>query len=179
MKRQNIWFSTVFFSCFQFLSSCDDLNRTSDFVPCPAEIAKRALEYALEYSHNDTEYEWGGQEPLRSIRIDCSGLIVNCYNYAIAETMFSLPFYDAAVINFYKEWSVPTNNPRSGDLIFMGEDKNNPSHMSLFVKTEGGNIYFVDSTLKPEDGINGVSERNYPKSDKRFLSFGVLLLCKQ
>jgi hypothetical protein len=140
------------------------------------DVAKRSLEYAIEYSKADTEYELGGQDLLKSIKIDCSGLVVNCYKYAITGTNYSLPFNDTAVISFYREWSVPTINPRPGDLVFMGEDKNNPTHMCLFVNREEGNIFFVDATLKEEEYVNGVSERFYPENNERFLSFGVLLL---
>jgi hypothetical protein len=179
MQTRIIRYLPFFLSCLQVLLSCDDLSRSSEFTPCPSAIAQKALEYAVECAHADTEYEWGGQDLLRSIKIDCSGLVVNSYNYAAAGSGFGLPFHDAAVINFYNTWSIPTINPRPGDLIFMGEDKNNPSHMSLFVKNENGNIYFIDSTLKPEEGINGVSERYYAENDGRFLSFGIVLLEKQ
>jgi hypothetical protein len=169
------WIIFLFIFCSLFIS-CDHSNPSVELEPCPSDIAQQALEYAIEYSSADTEYEWGGQDLLRAIKIDCSGLVVNCYKYAVAGTSYELPFYDTAVINFYNEWSVPTVNPRPGDLIFMGEDSSNPTHMGLFVKKKDGNIYFIDSTLKPEDGINGVSERYYPENDGRFLSSGIIKL---
>jgi hypothetical protein len=58
----------------------------------------------------------------------------------------------------------------------MGDDKKNPTHISLFMNSDDTNIYFIDSTLKPEENIDGVSIRNYPKDDNRFLSFGILLI---
>jgi hypothetical protein len=128
----------------------------------------------------DTEYEWGGQDFLEKdgiIKIDCSGLIVNCFKYATTGTKYSLLFDDAAVIDFYAEWTLKTNEPKPGDLIFMGEDKNiPPTHMSIFVRIDNENIYFIDATLKEEGGINGVNERHYPKDDKRFISFARLIL---
>jgi hypothetical protein len=145
-------------------------------IQCPSWIADNALKYASEYSNADTQYEWGGQDKLRSIKIDCSGLVVNCYGYALTDTKYTLPFNDASVIDLYKQWSVNTVYPRPGDMIFMGDDKNNPTHISLLVKKENGYIYFVDSTLKSEDNIDGVSERFYKEEDDRFLSFGILLL---
>jgi hypothetical protein len=48
--------------------------------------------------------------------------------------------------------------------------------MSIFVKKEDGNIYFIDSTYKPENELNGVTERYYPEDDPKFLSYGILLL---
>jgi hypothetical protein len=155
-------------------------NPSSEFTNCPANIAGRALYFGYEYAGNDTEYLWGGQDWLpRTIRVDCSGLVVNCYKYAIAGTRFRLPFYDAAVIDFYTRWSVPTKNPRPGDLIFMGDDKNKPpTHICLFVRREGGTIYFIDATDRYEgdEYINGVSERHYSENDPRILGYGLLQL---
>jgi hypothetical protein len=144
--------------------SCDNgiINDDSiHLVKCPSGIAEKALLYAVEYSHSETEYEYGRQDPIRAIKIDCSGLIVNCYDYATRGTNYFLAFQDAAVIDFYQKWTIKTDNPRPGDLIFMGEDKDSPTHMSIFVRKENSCIYFIDSTYKPEDEINGVSERYY------------------
>jgi cell wall-associated NlpC family hydrolase len=159
------------------LFSCqNDVSISSNLVECPAGIAERALFYAYNYSKADTEYELGGQDMLRAIRVDCSGLVVNCYKYATINTSYYLPFNDAAVINFYQEWTIETRTPKPGDLIFMGNDKNEPSHMAIFVENKGGNIYFIDSTRRPENGIAGVTKRYYAETDNRFLSFGILLL---
>jgi hypothetical protein len=166
-----ILISILIVSC----SPLDD-NDTFELIECPGTIAEKALSYAIEYSQKDTQYEYGGQDHLRSIKIDCSGLTANCYMYATINTGYFLPFADAAVIDFYKNWTIETNNPRPGDLIFMGDNKNMPTHMSIYVKVSNENIYFIDSTFKPEEGINGVSERFYRKDDPRFLSYGVLLL---
>jgi hypothetical protein len=163
------------------LISCetDTINDDSIYlVECPPEIVEKALLYAIEYSQVETEYEYGGQDYLRSIKIDCSGLIVNCYNYALKGTDYILPFQDSAVINFYQKLTIKTDNPRPGDLIFMGEDRDYPTHMSIFVRKENDCIYFIDSTYKPEDGVDGVSERYYHENDSRFLSLGILLVGK-
>lgn len=167
------------FTCFIFFSCSLKIEEKQILTECPELIAKKALDYAYEYSCADTEYEWGGRDPLRSIKVDCSGLVFNCYDYAVSCTEYSLPFQNATVSTFFKNWSVTTNDPKSGDLIFMGDDKNNPTHISLFVKNDGVNIYFIDSTLKQEDNINGVSERFYKFDDYRFLSYGKLLLYKK
>jgi hypothetical protein len=173
--------STIFYAlflCLIFFSCKNDVVTSGLFVECPVDIAGSALLYASEYSKADTEYAWGGQDMLRSVKVDCSGLIVNCYKYAVENTQYYLPFDDAAVINFYQDWTVETDFPRPGDLIFMGDDKNMPSHMAIFCKRENGTIYFIDSTLKPEEEIDGVSQRSYVESDPRFLSFGIVLLGK-
>jgi hypothetical protein len=174
-------FLAIFITIFAFLSCDNSMGEMPDriiynkLIECPAEIADKALYYANKYVYTDTEYEYGGQDLLRAIRIDCSGLIVNCYKYAIAETGFVLPFNDAAVIDFFKTWTVKTAEPRPGDVIFMG-DTDIPTHISIFSKIENECIYFVDATYKLEDNIDGVSERNYHMADNRFLSFGRLLI---
>jgi hypothetical protein len=163
---------------FIFIISCNLETTnvgTADFVQCPENIAQKALQYAVEYAQSDTEYQLGGQDLLRTIKIDCSGLVVNCYKYAVMDTDYSLLFQDAAVIDFYSKWTIKTENPRPGDIIFMG-NSDVPDHMSFFVKEENGSIYFIDSTLKENESINGVSERNYPSNDARFISFGVMKL---
>ena len=152
-------------------------SESSVLVETPDDIAANALLAAIEYTEADTIYEWGGQDLLSVIKIDCSGLIVNCYKYAIEGRGYTLPFTDSAVINFYKSWTVPTGNPRPGDLIFMSEGTTEtPTHISIYVKQEAGLIYFIDSTKK--EGIDGVTERSYSADDYRFFSFGRLLLIK-
>jgi hypothetical protein len=87
-----------------------------------------------------------------------------------------LPFYDAAVIDFFTQWSTATLSPRPGDLIFMGTNKNRPTHMCLYVREDDEYIYFIDSNTIPSINVNGVSERFYPKNYTGFLSFGRLLI---
>jgi hypothetical protein len=94
----------------------------------------------------------------------------------VRDTQYYLPFNDAAVANFYREWTTETVSPRPGDLIFMSDDKDVPTHMAIFSREEDNYIFFIDSTLKPENNINGVSERFYHKTDDRFIGFGKLKL---
>jgi len=148
----------------------------AQLIRCPDQIAFNALEYAKEYVNSDTQYEWGGRDPLRSIKVDCSGLIIKCYEYAVSGTNYSLPFQNATVSTLFNKWSIETDSPRQGDIIFMGDDKNNPTHVSIYVDSDGTNIYFIDSTIKQEENIDGVSVRSYLKNDYRFLSFGILLI---
>jgi|GEM_PF-883852 len=151
-------------------------------ISCPSEIATRALFFAKEYKNRETIYEWGGRDGLRSIGIDCSGLIVRCYRYAVSEvTGYSLTFENATVETLFNKHSFKTDNPVAGDLIFMGdEDESFPTHIALYVKIVNNNIYFIDSTKK--DGaapINGVTERFYNKDDKRFKSFAKIKVLRQ
>jgi hypothetical protein len=58
----------------------------------------------------------------------------------------------------------------------MGDNKETITHMAIFAREEDSCIFFIDSTLKPENNINGVFERFYHKSDDRFIGFGKLKL---
>ena len=154
-------------------------------IICPKEIANKALLFAYKYKNSNTEYEWGGQDELRAIKIDCSGLVVNCYKYALNESIeYKLPFYDASVKDIFNNYSFLTDTPNPGDIIFMGEfNKNLPTHIAIYVKEENNNIYFIDSTKKEavdgQPAINGVTERFYDKGDKRFKHFAKMKLLKK
>jgi hypothetical protein len=58
----------------------------------------------------------------------------------------------------------------------VGSDRNTPTHICIFIKREGGRVYFIDANEIPDQNINGVSERSYPENYPLILSFGVLLL---
>ena len=54
----------------------------------------------------------------------------------------------------------------------------------VWVRVENGNVFFIDSILKDEDGdgvneINGVSERDYSIDDERIKSYGIVVLKKK
>lgn len=159
-------------------------QQTGMIISCPSEIAARALFFAEEYKNKKTVYDWGGRDGLRAIRLDCSGLIVRCYRYAVSElNEYSLTFENATVKTLFENHSFKTDAPVAGDLIFMGEQDNNfPSHIALYVETKNDYIYFIDSTKKDSpDGnsINGVTKRYYHKTDKRFKGFGKIKILKQ
>ena len=130
---------------------------------------------AEEYIEFGAEYGWGGQDPLpRTIVVDCSGLVIRCYQYACEEFGYRLLFNDTTsygLLNYTIPLSQNTLTP--GDLLFMGNG--DISHVALFVGNDGTNITFVDSTYKPEEGIYGVSERYYAKDDPRFISYGRMI----
>ena len=172
-----------FFLCaflFSLFASCniDDNSDLKIVVDCPAEIAARAFRFAELYEDSETIYEWGGQSPLRSaIAIDCSGLVIMCYKYAMVDTKYSLLLSDMSAGYMYENAAsiVPLEKMRKGDLIFMGEeDSQKVTHIALFDCKEDGNVYFIDSTEK--ENISGVSRRSYESDDKRFKSFGVMKL---
>ncbi len=162
-------FALAIFSC-----NSEENSSGSRITDCPADIAEKAYEYAMLYKDSDTIYEWGGQDALRTIKIDCSGLVVRCYQYAVQDTVFSLCFDDCTSYGMLN-YSTPTSNPRTGDLIFMGEAESDQiTHIALYKKVEGGEIYFIDSTSN--ENVSGVFERHYPRDSRKFKSFGIMHL---
>lgn len=151
-----------------------------EIMDAPDKISEAAYQFAELYEQSDTEYAWGGQDPLRAIQVDCSGLVVMCYKYALVDTKYSLLVSDMTAAYMYENAATPIEQKdlKRGNLIFMGEeDSANISHIAIFDRTENGNIYFIDSTQKDTDNdgiddINGVTTRCYPENDKRFKGFG-------
>lgn len=178
----------TFYSLFIlfFFMGCKEIT-TNIFKVIPASntIAERAYNFAELYKDSQTEYKLGGQDPVRSaIKIDCSGLIIMCYKYAIVDTQYELLEPDMTANYIYENAAeiISKEQLRKGDLIFMGEENSTEiTHIALFHKIENGYIYFIDSTQKDTnndgiDDINGVTYRFYPENDKRFKSFGIMLL---
>ncbi|WP_304223132.1 C40 family peptidase [Gracilinema caldarium] len=161
-------------------ASCNIAPMTApERIPAPEEVRLQALDYARQYISLGAEYEWGGQDPLpRKIVVDCSGLVIRCYAYATSDYGYSLSFTDTTAAGM-RQYSIGLSKQdlQPGDLLFMGTD-GAVSHIALFVKIENGNIYFIDSTYKPEEGINGVTERFYSETDSHFIAFGRMLVQK-
>ena len=164
------------------LTSCNNYNDNFTEIDCPDEICTRAFKFAELYKETGMQYELGGQSPVRSAGIDCSGLVVMCYKYAVVDTKYHLPFGDASANAIYTNYSTQTEKPRQGDLIFMGEaDTASVTHIAIFDKIENDKVYFIDSTLKDTDGdgiydINGVTARNYEKNDNKIKAYGKMRL---
>ena len=136
------------------------------------EISERAYSFAELYEQSDTEYHLGGQDPVRAIQIDCSGLIIMCYKYALVDTKYQLLVSDMTANYMYTNASTHIDKAdlKKGNLIFMGEaDSNSVTHIALFEKIENGRIYFIDSTQKDTngDGINDIDGMFYHKKKKR------------
>lgn len=172
MKKLFLLFiaTSIFASCKNFCGGGGD-----DFtvIDAPAEIADRAFSFAKLYEESETSYDWGAQDPVRSIKIDCSGLVVMCYKYALVDTKYQLLVSDMTSDYIYRNASsrIDKSQLRKGDLIFMGEN-NKVSHIAIFEKLENGNIYFIDSTEK--DNINGVTRRFYNEDDEKFIAYGIM-----
>ena len=181
-NRDKLKIVFIFFTLMLF--ACKNPQEDYSEIAAPAEIAERAFKFAKLYGETETEYALGGQDPVRSaIRIDCSGLVIMSYKYALVDTKYQLLESDMTAAYMHDHSTLITKEElRKGDLIFMGEVSSSAiTHIALFEKAENGNIYFIDSTLKDTDGdgiddINGVTRRFYSESDKRLKSYGIMRL---
>ena len=186
MKIRRYLIAALSFLIISCNNGTDDKTSFTE-IDVPDEISERAYSFAELYEQSDTEYHLGGQDPVRAIQIDCSGLIVMCYKYALVDTKYQLLVSDMSANYMYTNASTHIDKVdlKKGNLIFMGPtheddkdaDENEISHIALFEKTENGRIYFIDSTKKDTDGdgindIDGVSYRDYPEDASRFKAFG-------
>ena len=175
-KNAVLTLSTVLLVC-----SCTTNNTgvLYSVLECPIEIRERVVFYAQEYVKREALFEWGGRDYLEKegmLEIDCSGLIVRVFQYAVKDTKYSLLFEDTNVSSFYHYFTIPVVLPTPGDLIFMSGNSPYPNHMGIFIGMDNENIYFIDSTFIEEQGVDGASLRYYPKDDTRFLFFARLLV---
>ena len=83
---------------------------------CPAQLAASAFEYAQKYAAADTQYKYGAQDPLRAIQIDCSGLVIMCYRYALKNSGYSLIQSDMSSSYMYENASIPTKKSKPTEL---------------------------------------------------------------
>ena len=179
MKIRRYLIAALSFLIISCNNGTDDKTSFTE-IDAPVEISERAYSFAELYEQSDTEYHLGGQDPVRAIQIDCSGLIVMCYKYALVDTKYQLLLSDMSANYMYTNASshIAKTELKKGNLIFMGEAASNSvTHIALFEKIENGRIYFIDSTQKDTNGdgindIDGVSYRHYPEDDSRFKAFG-------
>ena len=186
MKIRRYLIAALSFLIISCNNGTDDKTSFTE-IDAPDAISERAYSFAELYEQSDTEYHLGGQDPVRAIQIDCSGLIVMCYKYALVDTKYQLLVSDMTANYMYTNASTHIDKAdlKKGNLIFMGPtheddkdaDENEISHIALFEKTENGRIYFIDSTKKDTDGdgindIDGVTYRDYSEDDSRFKAFG-------
>lgn len=178
MMRKILNFLFIFL-CLSLIS-CKNLNDSEEksytITLSNPDIKNRAFEFAKLYAESDTEYECGGQSPVRTVKkIDCSGLVIMCYKYALVDTKFTLLENDMTSSYMYEYASEKTLSPERGDLIFMGEvGTNKITHIAIYDKEENGEIYFIDSTQN--ETVNGVTERHYEKTSEKIKSFGIMKL---
>jgi len=175
-KIVSLFFIIVLLACSCATSNSGVLYSVSE---CPSNIREKVVFYAEEYARKDTLFKLGSRDLLEKegiLEMDCSGLIVRVFQYALKDTKYSLLFDDTNVSSFYSYFTIPVATPTPGDLIFMGTNTVYPTHMSIFIKMDNENIYFIDSTYKEDEGIDGVTLRYYKKDDPKFLQFARLLL---
>ena len=179
MKIRRYLIAALSFLIISCNNGTDDKTSFTE-IDAPVEISERAYSFAELYEQSDTEYHLGGQDPVRAIQIDCSGLIIMCYKYALVDTKYQLLVTDMTANYMYTNASIHIDKAdlKKGNLIFMGEaNSNSVTHIALFEKIDNGKIYFIDSTQKDTNGdgindIDGVSYRDYPEDDSRFKAFG-------
>ena len=166
--------SLLFFSC-DFIFVVDDIidilqneetsdnsSENSDYKTpvsdkIPTSIKERVVYYATLYRDSDTEYKYGGQDPLRSIKVDCSGLIIRCYQYALEGTEYELLRNDMSSSYIYESASNYVTEPEPGDLVFMGDANSSKiNHVGIFVKKIGSEVYFILS--QDAQKINNISQ---------------------
>lgn len=125
------------------------------------------------YCNEDTKYVYGAQDPIpRVLKVDCSGMVINCYKYAVEGTKYKLPFDDETAATLHSTFSIHTTTPQPGDMIFMGDANSSKiNHIGIFVKKSGNTIYFIDAT----EG-KGVSQRSYDKSNSKIKGYGQIKL---
>lgn len=167
--------SLLFASCEFFLETSSPINYLNyTIIDSPSEVAQRAYKFAQLYEQEDTVYEWGGQEPLRNaIGIDCSGLVIMCYKYAMVDTSYKLIKEDMTAQDIHDRASrkITVSNAQKGDLIFIGtENSNSVTHIGIFEKYENNKVYFIDSS----EGKNGVHYSEYPVDSKKIKGYGVM-----
>ena len=182
----NFTFNITFGSGNGFPSWETDFDSDSDFGSdfdsyveelCPTDIKNLVVEYANKYKEADTEYEYGGQDPLKAIKIDCSGLVIRCYSYALEGTDYKLIQPDMNTSYLYQTATNPITEAslEPGDLVFMGDaDSDEVNHVGIYTRKFFNKIYFIDSTSITNP--TGVSERNYDKNNAKIKGYGQMRL---
>lgn len=164
MKRKQL---LILLTLPLFLTACS----TVSYMPAPDAVVSAVPEIAKLYL--DMPYEWGGQswwwEPDGSV--DCSGLVINVYKEAGANLRYELPYDDSTVREIYQSYSIPTEHPRIGDVIFMGDDVM-PSHIAILIAQHGDAVEFIDAYSEH----NKVEQRIYKKDNPKILGYGIMLM---
>ena len=176
MKKSLLFFGLVILtlsSCsFEFLTGIRYVTSSFTTIDCPTEIISRAFKFAELYEKEDTVYEWGGEDPLRNtIGIDCSGLVIMCYKYAMVDTEYKLLNEDMTAQNIhdYASTKKSVGTVQKGDLVFIGpEGSKEITHIGFFEKYEDNIVYILDSS----SGSNGVHYNSYPVDSKKIKGYG-------
>lgn len=176
MKKSLLFFGLVILtlsSCsFEFLTGIRYVTSSFTTIDCPTEIISRAFKFAELYEKEDTVYEWGGEDPLRNtIGIDCSGLVIMCYKYAMVDTEYKLLNEDMTAQNIhdYASTKKSVGTVQKGDLVFIGpEGSKEITHIGFFQKYEDNIVYILDSS----SDSNGVHYNTYSVDSKKIKGYG-------
>lgn len=150
-----------------FLISCS----TVSLMPTNDDIIAQVPSIAEKYI--GMEYAWGGQDWWWEDggSVDCSGLVINVYKEACEGSWYSLPYVDSTVLEIWNLYSIHTDSPRVGDVIFMG-DSITPTHIAILVSTDSEVVEFIDAYST----TGHVEKRKYLRSNPKILSYGILLV---
>ncbi len=150
---------------FSFVNDEEFYGTNIDSTSLVNDIIREKAYFAAEtYLASDMEYKEGGDDviyvpPYTTRGIDCSGLIINVYKYAVEGSNYSLPFTDKTADEMYKYYSDDIDSPQKGDLIIWTYNNDHAYHIALFEKTEDGYYYFIESNIPTEYTVDGVGYR--------------------
>ena len=144
-------------------------------------IGKDVYKIAEKYTKMNIVYRDAGRgEDENQILIDCSGLVINCYNKALEGTKYALPFTDVSSTSLYETYVDKIDTPNKGDLIFMSyrEDKA-VNHVGIVEEIKKDKVYFIDATPNDNnESKKAVNKRSYDISDEKIIGYGVMKLKK-
>lgn len=163
MKRFVLLIGCLMFS----LISCS----TVSLMPTTDEIVFQIPSVAEKYI--GMKYAWGGQDWWWEDggSVDCSGLVINVYKEACEGSGYSLPYDDSTVLEMYNRYSIHTDLPRKGDVVFMG-DSITPTHIAILVSIDSETVEFIDAYST----TGYVEKREYLRSNPKILNYGSLLV---
>ena len=159
-KRTILIFSLVLIlSVFQSCKSSsnlvyDEITLEEEIVDVPYDdlqkIKNAVLERAEEIaSREGTVYAYGNSGLDNPNWFDCSGFVIRCYADAVNKTKYrpSYKSHRPTAKQLKTTYSVPTNDPRPGDLVFFnfagGEEVN---HVGIFVSYSNDRIAWIDAS---------------------------------
>ena len=146
------------------------------------KLGKKIYKEAENYLKKDTVYKNAGKgEDDKSILIDCSGLIVDCYKKVLEDSDFILPFSDATANELYSLYTDSTTTPHKGDLIFMTyNEEKTVSHVGIVEEIKKDTVYFIDATPNEENKSGkAVNKRKYKTDDPKIISYGIMKLLEK
>lgn len=154
----------VLFAMMQISCSFQTVHPAIDTIPL--DLLEQIFPEAERYI--GMEYEWGGDDFPKGV--DCSGLIVNVYTMVLRGSDYVLLFNDTTARRMYENYTIETEDPLRGDLIFMGDSV--VDHVAILDRIEDDKVYFIDSS----SALGYVDKRLYLRGSSRILSFGRMMV---